>query len=153
LKRAIGRKDKIDLPELGIYDIEAKIDTGAYGCALHCHHIKIITLDGEDVLSFQVLDPSHPEYKKKVFHFKHFDTKKVKSSSGVLELRYTIKTDLIIFNKKYRVVFSLTNRKRMKNPILLGRQFLAKRYIVDVVKKDLSFNEKNNSNENSSIIA
>jgi hypothetical protein len=143
LIKTIGRKDKIDLPELGIFDIEAKIDTGAYGCALHCHHIKIIKEEGEDVLSFQVLDPSHPEYRDKVFHFKQFNTKKVKSSSGVLEERYTIKTDIIIFNKKYRVIFSLTNRKKMKNPILLGRQFLSKRYVVDVVKKDLSFNQKN----------
>lgn len=140
--KLIGRKDRIDLPELGIFDIEAKIDTGAYGCALHCHHIEIIKQDGIDVLSFQVLDPSHPEFRDKIFYVKNYNQKKVKSSSGVKENRYTIKTNCILFGKTYRVVFSLTDRKRMKNPILIGRQFLAKRYLVDVTKKDLSYNEK-----------
>jgi hypothetical protein len=142
LIKTIGRKDRIDLPELGIFDVEAKIDTGAYGCALHCHHIEIIKQDGYDVLSFQVLDPSHPEFRDKIFYVKNYNQKKVKSSSGVKENRYTIKTNSILFGKTYRVVFSLTDRKRMKNPILLGRQFLAKRYLVDVTKKDLSFNQK-----------
>lgn len=140
--KTIGRKDRIDLPELGIFDIEAKIDTGAYGCALHCHHIEIIKQEGNDVLSFQVLDPSHPEFRDKIFYVKNYNQKKVKSSSGVKENRFTIKTNCVLFGKTYRVVFSLTDRKRMKNPILLGRQFLAKRYLVDVTKKDLSFNQK-----------
>jgi len=142
LIKTIGRKDRIDLPELGIYDVDAKIDTGAYGCALHCHHIEIVEQEGREVLSFQVLDPSHPEFKNKIFYSKDYSQKKVKSSSGVKENRYTIKTSCILFGKSYRVVFSLTDRKRMKNPILLGRQFLAKRYLVDVTKKDVSFIQK-----------
>ncbi|MEM9829538.1 MAG: RimK/LysX family protein [Bacteroidota bacterium] len=138
----IGRKDKIDLPELGFYDIDAKVDTGAYGCALHCHHVEVIERDGQQLLSFKVLDPSHPEYDDQPLLVKDFSDKVVKSSTGQAEHRYTITTKVIIFNKKRSVEFSLTDRQEMKYPVLLGRKFLAKRFLVDVRKVDLSFKLK-----------
>lgn len=140
--KTIGRTDKIDLPELGLENIECKIDTGAYGNALHCHHIKVVDKDGERQLSFRVLDPSHPEYADKVYYCKEFNNKVVKSSSGIPEERYTIKTKMIIFGKKRLVSFSLTDRGSMKYPILIGRKFLTKRFIVDVQQKDLSYYQK-----------
>lgn len=138
----IGRKDRIDLPELGLKNIEAKIDTGAYGSALHCHKIEIVSREGKQVLSFKVLDPDHPEYEDLTYFFEKFNQKTVRSSSGEEELRYTIKTKVIIFNQSYKLVFSLTNRKRMKYPVLLGRNFLKKGFLVDVRTKDLSFTQK-----------
>jgi len=139
----IGRNDRIDLPELGLFNIKAKIDTGAYGCALHCDHIGIVQKEGIDVLSCRFLDPAHPEYNNKMFFFENFDDKLVKSSSGETEQRFTVKTEMIIFENKRRVEFSLTNRDKMKHPVLLGRKFLKKRFLVDVQLKDLSFDLKN----------
>jgi hypothetical protein len=43
VKCIIGRRDMIDFPELGLEDIEAKIDTGAYTSAIHCSQIKVVT--------------------------------------------------------------------------------------------------------------
>jgi hypothetical protein len=139
----IGRRDRIDLPELGLANIEAKVDTGAYGCALHCHTIIVISKEDKEVLTFKVLDPDHPEYEDKVFRFEDFDDKLVKSSSGGSEHRYTIKTNVVIFGKTRKAEFSLTDRKDMKYPILLGRKFLKKRFLVDVELKDVSFKLKN----------
>jgi hypothetical protein len=138
----IGRRDKIDIPELVLFDIEAKIDTGAFGCALHCHHIELVLHKGIEVLSFKVLDPTHPEYENKTFFIEQFSNKDVKSSSGKMENRYTIETEVVIFNEKMTVEFSLTDRVEMKFPILLGRKFLSKRFLVDVLKKDVSFKKK-----------
>lgn len=135
----IGRSDIISLPELEIKSIEAKIDTGAYGSALHCHHIEIMTIEDQSVLAFKMLDPSHPEYDARIFHSHDFSFKKVKSSIGETELRYTIKTQVDIFDQSYPVEFSLTDRKAMKFPVLLGRKFLKNRFIVDVRLKNLSF--------------
>ena len=139
----IGRTDKIDLPDLGLFDIECKIDTGAYGNALHCHHIKVIELDGLETLSFRVLDPTHQEYAGKTYYSRNFSKKSVKSSSGVSESRYIIKTNMILFGKKRIVSFSLTDRASMKFPILIGRKFLTRRFLVDVDQKDLSYKGKN----------
>jgi len=136
--RIIGRKEIIDLPDLDLSGIQAKIDTGAYGCALHCHKMKTITKDGVEFLQFQLLDPSHPEYEDKYYFSQNFREKKVKNSSGKVEHRFVIHSSIRIFNKSYKVEFSLTNRKNMKYPILLGRKFLRRKFLVDVSLKNLS---------------
>mgnify|MGYP000554294744 CR=1 FL=1 len=145
----IGRKDRIDLPELNLLNLEAKIDTGAFGCAIHCHDIKVVSLAGRDTLQFDLLDPEHPDYEKEIFQFSEFGKKTVKSTNGESEDRYTIVSDLIVFNTRYQVEFSLTNRADMRTPVLLGRKFLSKRFIVDVAKKDLSYKLKKKENRSS----
>lgn len=134
----IGRRDIIDLPEWNLEAIEAKVDTGAYGCAIHCHKIELIEDGGIVKLQFELLDPQHPDYIGKKYTVTTFREKKVKSSSGVMEKRFVVKTELKIFNEIHVVEFSLTNRKKMKYPVLLGRKFLKKRFLVDVSKKNLS---------------
>lgn len=134
----IGRKDKVDLPELELSDIDMKVDTGAYGNALHCHTIELV--DGK--IRFVPLDPSCDEYHGKTYEFTDFESKEVKSSSGESEKRFVIRTRLVIFGKKYRTKFSLTSRIDMRHPILLGRKFIGGKFLVDVKQKDLSFEEK-----------
>lgn len=134
----IGRRDHVNLPKLGLYDIQAKIDTGAYGCSLHCHEIEIEKRNGEEVLKFKLLDPTHPEYKDKFNFVSEFSDKIVKNSGGFSEHRYTIITDVVIFNNLYKVEFSLTDRATMKYPILLGRKFLKRRFLVDVSLQNVS---------------
>lgn len=134
----IGRKDRIDLPELEIFDLEAKIDTGAYGSALHCHRFEVINKDGQEMLSYMVLDPSHPEYNNKMLLAKEFSYKIVKSSNGSEEKRYTIITAVRIFGEEFSTEFSLTDRNEMKYPVLLGRKFLSNRFLVNVKLKDIS---------------
>ncbi len=143
--KIIGRRDKIDLPKLDLFEIEAKIDSGAYGCALHCHEMEVISKNERKILRYKLLDPKHPIYNNKLQQTSEFGIKKVKSSNGQFEERYTIKTDIVIFKKSYKLEFSLTNRNEMKYPILLGRQFLKNRFIIDVGLKDLSFRDKLNS--------
>lgn len=138
----IGRKDRIDLPDLGMTNIEVKIDTGAYGSAIHCHYVEVIRKKDVEFLNFKLLDPSHPEYEDKEYSVKKFKEKVVRSSSGEVERRYTFKTKVTIFDETRTIEFSLTNREQMKYPVLLGRKFLAERYLVDVQHKDLSFQLK-----------
>lgn len=138
----IGRLDKIDLPQLGLKNLEAKVDTGAYGSALHCHHIEVVEDGSKQVLTFDVLDPDHPEYEKQIFRFEKFGEKVVKNTGGEPENRYTIETEVVIFNQSHLVEFSLTNRAQMKVPVLLGRKFLRKRFLVDVDLKNISYKLK-----------
>lgn len=138
----IGRRDRIDLPELGYSNIKAKVDTGAYGSALHCNHIEVIQKEGRDVLTFELLDPGYPQYREKKCYFESFTDKLVKNSSGETEHRYSIRTDAVIFGKQITTEFSLTDRSEMKYPVLLGRKFLRKRFLVDVRLKEVSYNFK-----------
>ena len=141
-KIRIGRRDRIDLPGLGYKNIKAKVDTGAYGSAIHCSEIEVIVRDGKEVLSFVLLDPSYSRYKKTKCYYEHYTDKLVKNSGGETEHRYTIVTDTVIFGQTIETEFSLTDRSRMKYPILLGRKFLANRFIVDVSLKEVSFKLK-----------
>lgn len=137
--KTIGRVDKVDLPLLNLYGIEAKIDTGADSCSIHCHDIQL--LDAESRVRFRLLDPEHPEYNEKEFELDVARMTSVKSSSGYSERRVFIKSRIEIFGKSYSAEISLTDRQKMKFPMLLGRSFLKKRFVVDVAKKYLSHNQ------------
>lgn len=138
----IGKYDRIDLDELNLMDIRAKIDTGAKTSSLHCSFIKEID---KDIVSFIVLDDSHTKYKKRVYKLPIIRKTTVKSSNGHVSKRYVISTKVRIFGKTYDTEFTLSNRKNMNYPILLGREFLRQGFIVDVNKEDLSFSKKYNA--------
>ena len=137
----IGKYDRIDLPQLHLENLKAKIDTGAKTSSLHCIYIEQ-TEDNKVI--FDVLDKTHKKYKeeKYILPIKRIAT--VRSSNGLVEKRYVISTEVIIFDKSYDVEFTLRNRKKMDYPILLGREFLEKGFIVDVNKQYLSFSKENN---------
>jgi len=119
--QVIGRIDKIDLPELGLQNIPAKIDTGANRSAIHCSEITIMKHKGRDQISFHIpLDTSHGI---NTFFSKSFFKKKIRSSSGHVDERYIIRTDVVLFGEKIRTTFSLTDRSEMKFPILFRNMY------------------------------
>lgn len=135
-KKIIGRIDKADFPDLHLEDIAIKIDTGAYTSSIHCEDIH--EENGE--LHCKFLDKEHPNYNHKSFIFKEYNTIKVRSSNGIAQKRYEIKSTIKIFGKTYKISLSLSDRKEMKYPVLIGRKFLNNKFIVDPQLKDLSFN-------------
>ncbi len=141
-KSIIGRKDKIDFPKLGLYDVEAKIDTGAYTSAIHCHDIRVKVKDGRKVVYFNLLDPSHPSYNEKEFRLPVYAKKRIKNSFGQVEERYIVKTKILLFGKSYDLELSLSDRSKMECPVLLGRKLLNKTFVVDVSKVNLSYRQK-----------
>lgn len=134
-KITIGRLEKVHFPDLDLFDIDAKIDSGAYSSAIHCHDIW--ENEDESLLFFKLLDPSHENYNEKELKFENYSKTVVKSSTGIRERRYKIKTKIQIGNKSYITKFTLTDRGKMRYPVLLGRVVLSKRFIIDVSKKYL----------------
>ncbi len=127
-KPTIGRREHVDFPELGLYGITAKIDTGAYTTALHCHDIR----EENGVLYFKLLDPTHPDYTAKELSFKEYFQKEIKNSFGESERRYIIKTIVRIGKKRIKSVISLSDRGTMRYPVLIGRKLLKHKFVVDV---------------------
>lgn len=142
MKRIIGRRDKVDFPELLLNNIEVKIDTGAYTSSIHTREIEEVDIDGEPSIRFVLLDPSHESYHEKRFTCKNYTKKIVKNSFGTSEQRYAIKTVIKLFNETFPIDLTLSERSEMKYPVLLGRKFLTRRFIVDTSKKNLSFKLK-----------
>ncbi len=138
-KTLIGRTDIVDFPKLELFGIAIKVDSGAYTSSFHCHHIEV----ENEVLKCQFLDPEHEKYHQKYFYFKEFIQKNVKSSNGIIESRFIITTEILIFNKIHNIELSLTERGSMTYPVLLGRKFLSKKFIIDTAKKNLSLKKIN----------
>jgi hypothetical protein len=134
----LGRYDRVDLPELGLFNIHAKVDTGAYTCSLHCHKAEVVNGN----LEFILLDEEHPEFTGMRFTFKEFQKKDIRNSFGEVEKRFVIFTTITIFNEEITAEFSLSNRGSLKFPILIGRKILRDRFLIDVKKKNLSYKEK-----------
>ena len=140
----IGRSDRVDLPQLGLTNIHAKIDTGAYSCCLHCKKAEVV--DGK--LEFVLLDEEHPEFTGVKFIFSDFDQRDIKNSFGEVEKRFVITTSIKIFNEEITTTFSLSNRGSLKFPVLLGRKILRDRYLVDVKKVNQSYRFKKKLKKN-----
>jgi hypothetical protein len=138
--KIIGRLERIDFPEWDLFDIDAKIDTGAYTSSLHCHHIEPFSKEGRSYVRFNLLDPSHEIYNEKLFELPVHARKNIKSSNGTTEQRYIIKTSIRLLDKEFKAELSLADRSEMRYPVLLGRKLINKRFVVDVSKKYLSDN-------------
>lgn len=138
MQKILGRYDRVDLPQLGLSNVHAKIDTGAYTSSLHCQRAEVV--DGN--LEFILLDEEHPEFTGMRFIFPQFEVRNIKNSFGEVERRFVIVTTLKIFNEEITTEFSLSNRGSLKFPILIGRKILRDRFLIDVKKKNLSYREK-----------
>ena len=139
-KLIIGRNEYISLPDLQFYDIDAKIDTGAYSCSIHCDDIRLDHKN--DTVHFRLLDESHPDYHEKEIVMKVYEIKQVKSSNGTLEERIFIKTPLELYGKTLDAEISLTDRKSMKYSMLIGRKLLEDNFIVDVALRHVSLKKQ-----------
>lgn len=144
-KKVIGRFDKADFPLLNLEDIAIKIDTGAYTSSIHCDNI----IEKDDALHCTFLDEEHPLYNGKEFIFKNYDVVFVRSSNGIIQKRFQVQSTIKIFDRVFKISLSLSARQEMRFPVLIGRKFLTKRFIVDPELKDVSFNIKSNEHKNS----
>ncbi len=130
----IGRRENITISELGLHNIVAKIDTGAYTTALHCSQIIERDVDGVKKLFFTVLDPSHSDYNSHEYCFANYWKKTIKNSFGEKEERYIISAIVSIGKRNIRSRISLTDRGTMRYPVLIGRRLLKNKFLVDVSK-------------------
>lgn len=125
-KKIIGAFEAVSMPELGVFDVTAKIDTGAWSGALHCTDIH----EADGRLFFTPL--GKPELATSTTEY---DIRNVRSSNGNGEDRYRIKSTVIIGGESYITHITLSDRTNMQYEILVGRKFLRNhKMIVDVSK-------------------
>ena len=142
MKKTIGRREKISLPEWGLRSVSGKIDTGAYTSSIHCEYYEEKEEGGRQVLYFTVLHEKHRKYNGRIIRTENYTQKKVKNSFGQEEVRYKVSTKVIMFGEEFDMEFTLSDRSKMKNPILLGRKMLRGKFLVDVQQVNLSKKSK-----------
>ena len=132
--------DLVDFPDLKLFDVQAKVDTGAFTSALHCKDVQLVKSGLRKRLSFWLIDKTGVPARR--FYSDQFSQRMIRNSFGVAELRYVIKTRIVLFGRTIRAEFTLADREQLKNPVLLGRKLLRNRFIVDVSYKNLSYDAK-----------
>lgn len=138
-KLIIGRTEFIDLPELGMYNIEAKTDTGAETSVLHCEDFTINKKGGKRFITCHI-KPHLEEEEILTLTFPIHRERLVKSSFGQTETRYIFLTKIRMFDQLFDIKLSLRDRSSMSYPMLLGRNFISGKFLVDVSKRNLGKN-------------
>ncbi len=125
----IGLREWINLPELGMVGLRAKIDTGASTSTLHASDIQPFERDGAEWVRFTahlgtlVQRPHRCEAPVVTI-------KTIKSSNGQTQTRYVIRCLLALGDRSWPVEFTLACRKHMRYRVLLGSKALVAGQLV-----------------------
>jgi ribosomal protein S6--L-glutamate ligase len=136
-KVIIGSEEWCSFPEINIPIIKARVDSGAKTSALHAVNIAPFVRDNENWVKFDINPIQNNTKAVKHCEAKLIDKRVVKSSSGYREQRYVIQTQLTIGNDTWTIEMTLTNRDSMGFRMLLGREAMSGRVLVDPEQKYL----------------
>lgn len=125
---SIGRSAFITVD--GIINVPAKVDTGADSCAIWASNVR----ETENGLVFALFGPEIELYtgKQLVVPADKYREVTVRSSSGVHQSRYKVELPVVVEGHEFTAKFTLADRRAMAYPVLLGRDFLAGKFLVDV---------------------
>lgn len=130
-KTIIGREEWCALPALGIPAVKARVDSGAKTSALHAFNIQTFEKDGRTYVRFSINPIQGTRKITTRTEALLIDRREVKSSSGHVERRYVIRTPIRMGDSSWDVEVTLTNRDTMGYRMLLGRQAMRGRVLVD----------------------
>lgn len=118
-RAVIGWREYVSLPELGLRQIKAKIDTGARTSALHASNLEFYTQGGKQYVRFSVPDLTGGEALQCALPI--VAERAIKNTSGVPQVRTIVSTLLRIGEETWPVEVSLADREQMTFDLILGR--------------------------------
>lgn len=129
--RTIGWREWVSMPEFGVTEIKAKVDTGADNSSLHAFNLERFQEDGVEMVRFEI----HPRQRKPKPSIECVapvaTERKVKNPGGRLELRPVIKTTLIVADEEVEALVNLTTRDEMTFRMLLGRRTVRNHFVIN----------------------
>lgn len=133
----IGSEEWCAFEQLNIPAIRARVDSGAKTSSIQATEIKLSKKNKEDWVSFEVY-PLQKNSKIKVrCSAKVLDKRSIKGSFGISEERLIIKTPITIGEDTFAIELSLANRNTMEFRMLLGREAMANRFVINPSVKHL----------------
>lgn len=130
-KLVIGSEEWCGFPELGVSAIKARVDSGAKTSSIHAFNIQPFRRDGIAWVSFEI----HPVQndRRTVIRCERpvIDKRSVKSSSGISDTRYVICAAIKLGELIWDIELTLANRDSMGFRMLLGREAMVERIMVD----------------------
>lgn len=130
-KLIVGSEEWCAFPDLGIPAMKARVDSGAKTSSIHAFNVQKFRRQGETWVSFEV----HPlqNNRRVVVRCERpiVDKRVVKSSSGISETRYVVLATLKMGTVAWEIELTLANRDSMGFRMLLGREAMSGRMLVD----------------------
>lgn len=130
-KLLVGALELCDLPELQIKALNVRIDTGARTSSLHVDNLDEFRRDGKRWVAFDIHPDIHNVKQILRREARVKELRVVKSSNGIAEKRYLVDTVIQLSDRQWHIDLTLTDRSGMTYLMLLGRQAMAGRIIVD----------------------
>mgnify|MGYP001554301429 CR=1 FL=1 len=127
-RKLIGSAEHVDFPELKLSNIPARIDTGAQTSAIWASNIQ----EKAGAIEFNLFDRESEFYTGDVISTQHYEIRTIASSNGASEQRYAVKFLVVLEGRRIRASFSLANRATQVYPVLVGRNVLRGKFVVDV---------------------
>jgi hypothetical protein len=129
--RVIGWREWIGLPDLGIRRVKAKIDTGARSSSLHAFDVKTFVRGGKTRVRFRVHPLQRDSSRKVECEAEVLEFRLVRSSTGHAQKRPVIVTTIEVLGQSWPIELTLANRDEMGFRMLVGREGVRKRFLVD----------------------
>lgn len=130
-RKTIGWREWVAMPDLGVGEIKAKVDTGADNSSLHAFNIERFESDGIQMVRYEI----HPHQRKRKPTIECVSEvikeRKVKNPGGRSELRPVIRTRIIVAGIELSALINLTTRDEMTFRMLLGRRTVRQKFVID----------------------
>lgn len=127
----IGWREWVGLPDLGIRSVKAKVDSGARSSSLHAFCIEPFERGGESWVRFDVHPLQRTDRLSKRCEAKVLDRRQVRSSNGLVAERFVILTTLDWHGHQVPMELTLANRDAMGFRMLIGREAIRNRFLID----------------------
>ena len=129
--KLIGSEEWCAFNQLRIPAIRARVDSGAKTSSIQATGIKLTKKNDEDWVSFTVYPLQKNNKIQVICCARLVDKRSIKGSFGISEERLIIKTPITIGEDTFDIELSLANRNTMEFKMLLGREAMANRYIIN----------------------
>ncbi len=126
----LGWRERLALPQLGIAQLKAKLDTGARSSALHVEALDSFFRDGAVWLRFTVRAGRRLADEVRC-EAPALDRRTVTDSGGRSTERWFIRSEIVLAGRRFEADINLTDRRHMLFPMLLGRSALQGRFAID----------------------
>lgn len=127
----IGWREWVGLPELGVDWIKAKIDTGARTSSLHAFDLERFERGGREMVSFEAHPLQRDTSVRIPVEADLVDRRSIRSSTGDATVRPVVETDVTLLGQRWPIELTLIRRDMMGFRMLLGRQAIRRRFLVD----------------------
>lgn len=135
-KRTVGKAEYAWLVEGGVKKVPARIDTGARTSAVWATGMR----ETPDGLEYILFGEACPLYSGQKIIAKHFTKIAVASSNGHIQVRYRIPVTIQIKGRRIKSFYTLTDRSTQAYPLLIGRNTLNGKFVVDVQRGSYTLN-------------